>query len=335
VESNLPLITVLMPVYNGVTYLNEAIDSILNQTFQNFEFIIIDDGSTDNSVKIIKSYDDNRIRLVENRNNLGQSETLNKGLSLTRGNYIARMDQDDISIPERLKKQLDFMENNSDVDVCGSWVQLMGKYNGIIELETQSEEIKISLLTNQNLAHPAVMIRKSTLVKYELNYNPTFTIGNDYDLWVRMFDYCSFANLPEPLLKFRMHDNQYSKIMWVQNEVETNRILTNLLKKIGIHPDDSDLIIHKKLFTGYGIDSLFTGEVFKYLMRLRTANLRKNIFEPVIFNEFLKKKWRRFMLRHKHKLLYWISVILFFRPVNFLQFIENHFLRSIKHDNAL
>ncbi|SVC41049.1 uncharacterized protein METZ01_LOCUS293903, partial [marine metagenome] len=116
VESNLPLITVLMPVYNGAKYLNEAIDSILNQTFQNFEFIIIDDGSTDDSVKIIKSYDDNRIRLVENRNNLGQSETLNKGLSLTRGKYIARMDQDDISMPERLKKQFEFMENNSDVD---------------------------------------------------------------------------------------------------------------------------------------------------------------------------------------------------------------------------
>ena len=322
-----------MPVYNGATYLNEAIDSILNQTYNDFEFLIIDDGSTDGSVKIIKSYDDNRIRLVENRNNLGQSETLNKGLSLAKGKYIARMDQDDISMPERLKKQFEFMENNSDIDVCGSWLQLMGKHDGIVELETDSERIKINLLTNQNLAHPAVMIRKSTLVKYELNYNPTFTIGNDYDLWVRMFDYCSFANLPEPLLKFRMHDNQYSKIMWEQNEVETNRILTNLLKKIGIHPDDSDLIIHKKLFTGYGIDSLLIDEVFNYLRELRSSNLRNKIFEPNAFNEFLRIKWRRFMLRHNHKLLYWISTLLFFRPVSFLQFIENHFLQPIKHDN--
>ena len=316
-ESNLPLITVLMPVYNGAKYLNEAIDSILNQTFSDFEFLIIDDGSTDQSIDQIMLYDDPRIQLIKNKKNLGQSETLNKGLSLARGEYIARIDQDDISIPERLKKQLDFMENNSDVDVCGSWVQLMGKYNGIIELETQSEEIKISLLTNQNLAHPAVMIRKDTLVKYDLNYNPTFTIGNDYDLWVRMFDYCSFANLPEPLLKFRMHDNQYSKIIWEQNEVETNRILTNLLKKIGIHPDDSDLIIHKKLFTGYGIDSLFTGEVFNYLRRLRSSNRHENIFEPIAFNDFIKLKWRRFMFLQNHKFMYWISVLLFFRPVNF------------------
>jgi glycosyltransferase involved in cell wall biosynthesis len=332
VESNLPLITVLMPVYNGAKYLNEAIDSILNQTFSDFEFLIIDDGSTDQSIDQIMLYDDPRIQLIKNKKNLGQSETLNKGLSLARGEYIARMDQDDISIPERLKKQLDFMENNSDVDVCGSWVQLMGKYNGIIELETQSEEIKISLLTNQNLAHPAVMIRKDTLVKYDLNYNPTFTIGNDYDLWVRMFEYCSFANIPEALIKYRMHDNQYSKIMWEQNNAETNRILTNLLKIIGIHLDDSDLIIHKKVFTGYGIDSLSIGEVFKYLMRLRTSNLRKNIFDPVIFNEFLRIKWRKFMLNHNYKLLYWASVILFFRPVNFFKIINNRFPLLFNND---
>ena len=323
-----------MPVYNGAKYLNEAIDSILNQTFSNFEFFIIDDGSTDQSIIQIMSYDDQRIQLIDNKNNIGQSETLNKGLSLARGKYIARMDQDDISMPERLKMQFEFMESNLDVDVCGSWLQLMGKYDGIVELETESERIKINLLTNQNLAHPAVMIRKDTLVKYNLNYNPTFTIANDYDLWVRMFDDCSFANLPEPLLKFRIHDNQYSKIRWKQNKSETNKILTNLLKKIGIQPDDSDLNIHKKVFTGYGIDSLSMGEVFKYLMSLKNSNLRNNIFDPVVFNEFLRIKWRRFMLNQKNKLLYWASVIMFFRPVNLLQFIENHFLHPITHDNA-
>ena len=120
-------------------------------------------------------------------------------------------------------------------------------------------------------------------------------------------------------------DNQNSKKMGEQNHVETNNVLMNLLERIGIQPNDSDLIIHKKLFTGYGIDSLFTGEVFKYLMRLRKSNLRKNIFEPVIFNEFLKKKWRRFMLNKKNKLLYWASVLLFFRPVNFFKIIKNRF----------
>ena len=327
-----PLITVLMPVYNGATYLTVAIDSILNQTFSDFEFLIIDDGSTDQSIDQIMSYDDPRIQLIKNKNNRGQSETLNKGLSLARGKYIARMDQDDISMPERLKKQLDFMENNSDVDVCGSWLQLMGKYNGIIELETQSEEIKISLLTNQNLAHSAVMIRKSTLVKYDLNYNPTLTVGNDYDLWVRMLEYCSFANLPEPLLKFRMHDDQYSKILWEQNNAETNRILTNLLKKIGIQPDDSDLKIHKIVIMGSGTDSLFIIEVFKYLRRLRSSNRHEKIFEAIAFNKFLKLKWRRIMFLQNHKFMYWISVLLFFRPVNFNKLIYSRLSLLFNND---
>ena len=101
---------------------------------------------------------------------------------------------------------------------------------------------------------------------------------------------------------------------------------------MGIQPDDTDLIIHKKVFTGYGIDSLFTAEVFKYLRRLRNANLDKQIFNPIIFNEFLKIKWRRFMLYQKNKLLYWLSVLLFFRPVNFVQIIENHFFHPRKDD---
>ena len=188
VPTKSPIVTVLMPVYNGSKYLDDAIKSILNQTFQNLEFVIIDDGSTDDSLNIIKSYNDNRIRLIENKANQGQSKTLNKGINLARGTYIARVDQDDISRSDRLEKQLEFMEKNSDIDVCGSWVELMGKQSDVLNLETRSEEIKISLLTNQNLAHPAVMIRKSTLIKHNLDYDPKFIIANDYDLWVRMFE---------------------------------------------------------------------------------------------------------------------------------------------------
>ena len=193
----------------------------------------------------------------------------------------------------------------------------------------------MNLLTNVNLAHSAVMIRKSTLVKCDLNYNSNLSIAQDYDLWVRMFEHCSFANIPEPLLKYRIHENQNSKSFGEQNIIETNKVLTNLLKKMGIQPDDSDLIIHKKFFTGHGIDSLLIAEVFKYLRRLRNANLDKQIFNPVMFNEFLKIKWRRFMLYQKNKLLYWLSVPLFFRPVNFLQFIENHLFYRKKDENRI
>jgi glycosyltransferase involved in cell wall biosynthesis len=312
-----------MPVYNGDKYLNEAIDSILNQTFSDFEFLIIDDCSTDQSINQIKSYDDPRIQLIVNKKNLGQSETLNKGLRLARGEYIARMDQDDISMPERFKKQFEFMENNLEIDVCGSWIELMGKNDGIVELATDSEKIKINLLTNQNLAHPAVMIRKDTLVKYDLNYNPAFTIGNDYDLWVRMSEYCAFSNIPEPLVKYRLHKTQKSRIATDRKNIELNRSLNCLMKRMGIQLSDRELILHKKIFSNIGNDSIIISEVLKYLMRLRSSNLQKKIFKPIAFNEFLKIKWRRFMFLKNHKFLYWFSAFLFFRPVQFFKVIKN------------
>ena len=263
-------------------------------------------------MNIIKSYNDNRIRLIENKENQGQSKTLNKGINLARGTYIARVDQDDISRLDRLEKQLEFMEKNSDIDVCGSWVELMGKHSDVMNLETRSEEIKISLLTNQNLAHPAVMIRKSTLIKHNLYYDPKFIIANDYDLWVRMFEYCSFANIPEPLVKHRVHHNQFSKKFGEKNSFETNKILKILLKKIGVKTNDSSLIIYKKVFYGYDFEDLVISEVFKYLRKLRSSNIRNRIFKPDIFNEFLRLKWRRFMLSQNHKLLYWVLTLLFF-----------------------
>ena len=308
----MPKISVLMPVYNGSKYLDEAIKSILNQTFQNLEFIIIDDGSTDDSLKNIKSYNDNRIRLIGNKENRGQSKALNKGINLARGTYIARVDQDDISRSDRLEKQLEFMERYSDIDVCGSWVELMGKHSDVLNLETQSEEIKISLLTNQNLAHPAVMIRKSTLVKHNLYYDPKFIIANDYDLWVRMFEYCSFANIPEPLVRHRVHHDQFSKKFGDKNSYETNKILKRLLNKTGVNTNQSSLVIYKKLFYGYDFEDLVIGEVFINLRKLRSLNLRNKTFEPDIFNEFLRLKWRRFMLSKNQKVLYWVLTLLFF-----------------------
>ena len=120
-------VTVLMPVYNGEMYLREAIDSILHQTFTDFEFLIINDGSTDNSETIILSYDDSRIRYEKNDSNLKLIATLNKGIELAKGKYIVRMDADDISIPDRIEKQVAFLEKNPDVGICGSWFTAFGQ----------------------------------------------------------------------------------------------------------------------------------------------------------------------------------------------------------------
>src|SRR3990167_9325600 len=157
-----PLVTVLMPVYNGKKYLKEAIESVLNQTFRDFEFLIIDDGSTDKSAEIIKSFNDARIRLERNVTNLGLIKTLNNGLTLSRGKYIARMDCDDISLPKRLSVQVNFMEKHPEIGICGSWVKVMGlKQEFVNRYPQKHEETRAYLLLNYRM-HPESVSKKNS-----------------------------------------------------------------------------------------------------------------------------------------------------------------------------
>jgi len=152
-----PEVTVLMSVYNGSKYLAEAIESILHQSYTDFEFLIINDGSTDLSEKIIKSYNDRRINYIKNNENIGLTRSLNKGLCLARGKYIARMDADDISMPDRFKEQVDFMEKNENVVACGTFIELFGIKTGKIKYPIKDKEIREKFIFNPPLAHPTAV----------------------------------------------------------------------------------------------------------------------------------------------------------------------------------
>ena len=241
----MPKITVLMPVYNGAKYLPEAIKSILNQTSADFEFIIINDDSTDDSVKIIQSFQDKRIKLVHNEKNLGLIASLNKGINLATGEYIIRMDCDDISLPDRLATQVKFMDNHREFGVCGSWVKTISKDSDYKnKFFTKPEEIKISLLFNTSLAHPSVIMRREMLLKYNLQYDKNYPHAEDYELWSRASRYFPLANIPKVLLLHRLHantvSNQFSDIQ-SQNSI---KIRTAQLKNIGIDPTNEEIKIH-------------------------------------------------------------------------------------------
>lgn len=164
-----PKVTVLMPVYNGEEYLREAIESILFQSFGNFEFLIIDDGSTDDSINIIASYTDPRIRVITNGENIGIARALNKGIELARGKYIARMDSDDISLPKRFEKQVDFLDKNPEIGIVGSWIKTFGGRKTIILAHPCNPEmVRIFFLFDSPLAHPTVMMRREFLKKNNL-----------------------------------------------------------------------------------------------------------------------------------------------------------------------
>ena len=228
-------ITVLMPVYNGSRYLAEAIESILNQTFTDFEFLIIDDASKDNSLDIIKSYDDSRIRLVENDHNLGQTATLNKGIKIAKGKYIARLDQDDLSLPKRLEKQVKYLEDNPNICVVGSWWENIDENNRTLKtvrLPIQAVECGFWLFIygEQPVGHPCVMFRATEIISLG-GYNEIYNIAQDADLWLRASaNNLQFANIPEVLLSYRIHGKQGSKNS--QADVEHNSALSTFLSEI-------------------------------------------------------------------------------------------------------
>lgn len=199
-----------MPVYNCELYIKEAIDSILNQTFADFEFLIIDDTSTDKTVSIIKGYKDSRIQLIEKALNTGYTNSLNYGLSIAKGEYIARMDGDDISLPERFEKQVAFLDANPDVVLCGSNFSIIGTEK-LINLPADNEAIKLRLLKGNCIAHPSVLIRHSVLKDYNITYDSNTEPAEDYDLWVRLLQFGKLHNIQENLLDYRVHSTQVSQ----------------------------------------------------------------------------------------------------------------------------
>lgn len=197
-----------MPVYNAENFLGEAIDSILSQRFTDFEFLIINDGSTDNSEAIILGYTDLRIRYIKNEINQGIVYSRNKGLKLAQGEYIASMDADDTCMPERLEKQVAYMDANKNIAICGtSFIFSDGKKRRV-----QSEsKILITILSMGNCyGASTVMIRKDVLSRHSLGYNPKYSYGEDYELWLKIARHADLGGIPEILVRYRVHPTSIS-----------------------------------------------------------------------------------------------------------------------------
>lgn len=212
------LISVITTVLNGQLYLPTAIDSILNQSFSDFEYFIIDDGSTDDTMQIIKKYAamDARIVPIFNEKNLGQSRSRNKAIELANGEFIAIMDADDISLPSRLETQVRYLQAHPTVGLVGglaleinSKVQSFGKIRGEIRSEAECFWAEISRVAS-SVIHPTVMVRKSIMDTHQLRYNPKTLYAQDKELWSRLLLVSEGVVLPKCLLQYRVHDNSIS-----------------------------------------------------------------------------------------------------------------------------
>ncbi len=218
-----PKISVVMPVYNGQKYLRSAVDSIISQTFTDFEYIIIDDGSTDNTSKILSSYTDHRIMVITHPKNLGIVKSLNEGLARSKGDYIARMDADDISVPDRLEQQYRYMSENDDVVVCAGNIKSINEDGSIISGSWWSKEsahIEWSLIWGNVIPHPTVMLKKSALPK---DMYRDYKYAEDYDLWLRMSGKGEIFRLDNVLVYYRLHnDHDGSSVLSMDEAYRSN-----------------------------------------------------------------------------------------------------------------
>lgn len=288
------MVTVLMPVYNGEAFLHEAISSVLSQTFGDFELLVINDGSTDQSVAIVESTHDPRIRVIHNEKNKGLIYSLNKGFVLARGEYIARMDCDDTSLPTRLEKQVDFMQAHPEVGISGTWIEVRGKKIYPMKYPADNESIRCNMLFYCAVAHPSVIIRKEMIRRYQLYFDESYVRAEDYELWVRALDKVKFSNLPEILVRYRLRPDLARTKLGRDQLLTASRVRRNQLAGMGFNDRDEDLWVHEAVATcQMARDKLHFDKAEKWLLRLREKNKQKGKYPERKLEEAIGEAWFR------------------------------------------
>jgi len=280
----MPKVTALMSVYNGEKYLREAVESILNQTFEDFEFIIINDGSSDSSRDKILSYKDSRIRFIENEKNLGLTKSLNRGLRIAKGKYIARIDVDDISMPGRFEKQVSFLDEHKEIALVGSWIQIINPQSGevfVLKYDCDPVIIKWTLLFKNPIAHSSAFFRKEIIEEMGY-YKEKYKYAQDFDLWFRISRRYKIANIAEVLVKYRIHDESVTKAQQtynMQRQFVSEIIFNNINYYINLSKDDFEIFR----------DALRDGRILNFRNFIKVRKFYKDLFNSYIKKEDLIK----------------------------------------------
>lgn len=285
-----PAVTVLMPVYNGAAYLREAIDSILAQTFGDFELLILNDGSTDDSAAIARSYGDPRIRVHDNPRNLKLIATLNLGLALARGRYVARMDGDDIAHPERLARQVAFLDDHPEVGVVGCWLETFGDTHVQLRAPTAPNEIRVHLLFGNVVPHPGVMFRRA--LAEPPFYEAEFPHAEDYAAWQRLSAHTKIANLPEFLLRYRVSAQSVSVQNMAEQRASVAKVAKRALAEIGLAATPRDLALHLAVtYMEFERSFAFLRELEHWLGRVVAANATYGRYDQAVLRRLVEERW--------------------------------------------
>ncbi|MBE5320610.1 glycosyltransferase [Pedobacter sp. MR2016-19] len=298
-----PIVTVLMPVYNAEKYLDEALCSILNQTFTAFELLIINDGSSDHTENIIKKHADERITYLKNSENQGIVKSLNIGINLSKGKYIARMDADDIAKPTRLQQQVDFMLANPEYKLCGSQAIAIDENSEAqfqINIPCEYNEIRVQMLFKNTFIHPAVML--DTQIAKSILYSIHYQYAEDYYLFSQITLNYKVANLNDHLLYYRVHsENITSKKKAEMRQSEKKVIKYNLNQLFGEAVSDETISTHLHLFT-QNFQNLTYKDVESHLLKIKISNKVKQLYNNDVLTIELQRQLYVFLSNSSEKL---------------------------------
>lgn len=304
----MPLLTVIMPVYNGEKFLKESIDSVLNQTFSDFKLLVLDDNSQDQTAKILEDYQhkDSRIEVITKSKNVGPANLRNEGIEIAKTEFIALLDADDIALPTRFEKQIDFLNTNSEYGVCGTWFTFFGdKENKTIKHHEAHDTLKVEMLSNCCIGNPTVMFKKSHLG--DLRFDNQYVPAEDYGLWSQLIANTKFHNIQESLLFYRWHPNNISQTK--ADNLRTSEVLIRAkqLEHIGIQSTDPDLDFYVNtvsLQRKQSSESII--KTIKAANKLIELNKKQNYYNQAIFEKHIEKIIVRSIRNAKHfdKFLY-------------------------------
>ena len=288
-----------MPVHNAEAFVGKAVESILAQSFPEFEFLIFEDGSTDDTREILEGYRDERIRLFPSEVNRGYLVHLNEGIEKSRGKYIARMDADDISVKDRFAHQVEFLEKNPEVGLCGCWFhEFTGQKEFIKKPPAHPDRLAVFLLNKNPFCHSSVMLRKEVLISHGLRYDPAFYTSEDYHLWSRLVRVTRMGVVPKVLHSYRYHpENISNRKRDMQRELSKKIQLINLARLGEEALDEEQKELYLKLLWGKRLLVKEYPVADELLFSLRKLNRSMKVFESRGFDRFIGRLGQRLLLQ--------------------------------------
>ncbi|GGY62919.1 glycosly transferase [Cellvibrio zantedeschiae] len=316
-----PLISVIIPCFNAEKWIAKSINSILEQTYNNFEILVFNDGSQDDSLKIIKTITlkSASIKIINEPCNNGIVYSLNRSIAEAQGKFIARMDADDVAHPQRLERQVKFLSENN-VDLCGTWFKEFGQgAPRITRWPTSHQALEASLLFQNTICHPTIMARREVFDDFP--YREEFNLAEDYDFFSRAIKKYKFNNIPEPLLNYRRHSSQATQAKKERMELITRQIRVNALQSIGVFPTEQQALVHNTIRAPQSICTLRELELIEEWLTFLLCEKKSSEFNSIVASQWIRACIRAAPLGGEMRKKYFSSHLLtWIKPSSLMNF---------------